>query len=118
MHTSRISPRRRREPVRGGAQGRRLRTSTALAALLASLAAVTTVTVDFSDAGGAPGYGASGTIYGMTVDGSLPQDHFYKDIKWKLMRAGGAQLNNGGYGTSLAAYQTRWAPTLTQYRRT
>ncbi|NGO46735.1 RICIN domain-containing protein [Streptomyces ureilyticus] len=129
MHSSRISPRRRREPVRGGAQGRRRRTSTALAALLASLATValpgttaqaadTTVTVDFSDAGGAPGYGASGTIYGMTVDGSLPQDHFYKDIKWKFMRAGGAQLNNGGYGTSLAAYQTRWAPTLAQYKRT
>ncbi|MGW1712868.1 beta-xylosidase [Streptomyces sp. NPDC002156] len=54
----------------------------------------------------------------MTSDGSLPQDHFFKDIKWKFMRAGGAQLNNGGYGTSLAAYQTRWNSTLAQYRRT
>ncbi|MGW0846745.1 beta-xylosidase [Streptomyces sp. NPDC002787] len=113
-------------PARTGAHPR---TVTALAALLASVAAVvlpgtpaqaadTTVAVDFATAGGAPAYGASGTIYGMTPDGSLPQDHFYKDIKWKFMRAGGAQLNSGGYGTSLAHYQTRWNSTLAQYNRT
>ncbi|NUQ99879.1 MAG: beta-xylosidase [Streptomyces sp.] len=83
-----------------------------------SQAADTGVTVDFATAGGAPTYRASGTLYGMTPDGSLPQDHFYKDIKWKFERAGGAQLNSGGYGTSLAAYQTRWNATLAQYKRT
>jgi hypothetical protein len=81
-------------------------------------AADTSVTVDFATAGGAPTYHASGTLYGMTPDGSLPQDHFYKDIKWHFERAGGAQLNSGGYGTSLADYQTRWNATLAQYKRT
>ncbi|MET9844789.1 hypothetical protein ACFZC6_41325 [Streptomyces ossamyceticus] len=41
-------------------------------------------------------------IYGLTPDGSLPQDHFFRDIKGHLMRDGGAQLNGGGYATSLA----------------
>ncbi|MFB8179087.1 RICIN domain-containing protein [Streptomyces sp. NPDC055966] len=95
---------------------------TALAATLVpaapSQAADTGVTVDFATAGGAPTYRASGMIYGMTPDGSLPQDHFFKDIKWHFMRAGGAQLNRGGYGTSLADYQTRWNATLAQYKRT
>ncbi len=83
-----------------------------------SQAADTSVTVDFATAGGAPTYRASGTLYGISPDGSLPQDHFYKDIKWHFERAGGAQLNNGGYATSLAAYQTRWNATLAQYKRT
>jgi len=83
-----------------------------------SHAADTSVTVDFATAGGAPTYHASGTIYGMAPDGSLPQDHFFKDIKWHFMRAGGAQLNSGGYATSLADYQTRWNSTLAQYKRT
>ncbi|MFE9428834.1 RICIN domain-containing protein [Kitasatospora sp. NPDC006697] len=81
-------------------------------------AADTSVTVDFATAGGAPTYHASGTLYGMSPDGSLPQDHFYTDIKWHLERAGGAQLNSGGYATSLADYQTRWNATLAQYKRT
>ncbi|OLE22037.1 MAG: beta-xylosidase [Catenulispora sp. 13_1_20CM_3_70_7] len=81
-------------------------------------AADTSVTVDFATAGGAPAYLASGTLYGMTPGGSLPQDHFYKDIKWHFERAGGAQLNSGGYATSLADYQTRWNATLAQYKRT
>ncbi|MFE2427861.1 RICIN domain-containing protein [Streptomyces sp. NPDC059373] len=120
-------PRHGSEPVPSGA--RRFRVSTTLAAVVTSLvtavlpaatahAADTSVTVDFSTAGGAPTYHASGTIYGMTQNGSLPQDHFYKDIKWNYMRAGGAQLNSGGYATSLTDYQTRWASTLAQYKRT
>ncbi|WP_405877082.1 hypothetical protein OG747_01710 [Streptomyces sp. NBC_01384] len=80
--------------------------------------AYTFVTVDFASAGGAPAYHASGMIYGMTPDGSLPQDHFFKDIKWHYMRAGGAQLNSGGYATSLADHRTRWNSTLAQYKRT
>ncbi|MFJ5999904.1 RICIN domain-containing protein [Streptomyces sp. NPDC092370] len=104
------------------------RTVTALAALLASVAAVTlpgtsaqaadtTVAVDFATAGGAPTYRASGTIYGMSENGSLPQEHFYKDIKWKFMRAGGAQLDNPG-GWVAGKYDRRWNSTLAQYKRT
>ncbi|AUG81787.1 beta-xylosidase [Kitasatospora sp. MMS16-BH015] len=92
--------------------------ATTLVPAAQSHAADTSVSVDFSTAGGAPTYRASGTIYGMTPDGSLPQDHFYRDIKWHAERAGGAQLNSGGYATSLADYQTRWNSTLAQYRRT
>ncbi|GHH71644.1 hypothetical protein GCM10018793_07260 [Streptomyces sulfonofaciens] len=78
----------------------------------------TGVTVDFATAGGAPAYRASGTLYGMSPDGSRPGDAFYTDIKWHLERAGGAQLNSGGYATSPADYRTRWAATLAQYKRT
>ncbi|RKT19954.1 broad specificity phosphatase PhoE [Streptomyces sp. 1114.5] len=107
--------------------GRRAASTVAvlLAALAANLvsaapspAADTAVAVDFSAAGGAPNYRASGMIYGLTPDGSQPPDHFFKDIKWHFERAGGAQLNGGGYATSLADYQTRWNATLAQYRRT
>ncbi|MFD6139059.1 hypothetical protein [Promicromonospora sp. NPDC060271] len=76
------------------------------------------VTVDFSDVRGAPTYRASGMIYGMTPDGSQPPDHFFTDIKWHLMRAGGAQVNGGGYATSVADYRTRWDATLALYERT
>ncbi|MFD5462590.1 RICIN domain-containing protein [Kitasatospora sp. NPDC127059] len=110
-------------------QPHRRRLTVSLAALLTTLAAGvvpvtsahaadTGVSVDFSTAGSAPGYRASGTIYGLTPDGSLPPDHFYRDIKWHFERAGGAQLNGGGYATSLADYQTRWNATLAQYKRT
>ncbi|BFV55214.1 hypothetical protein KCMC57_up03180 [Kitasatospora sp. CMC57] len=104
--------------------------TTALAALLASLAAValpgtaaraadTTVAVDFSTVGGTPTYRASGTIYGMTENGSLPQEHFFQDIKWRFERAGGAQLDGQGTGGWLAGkYDRRWNSTLAQYRRT
>ncbi|MCL6731571.1 RICIN domain-containing protein [Streptomyces neyagawaensis] len=114
-------------PVRPGA--RRPRGAVALTALLVSFAtavvvpgaparaADTSITVDFSTAGGAPTYRASGTIYGMTENGSLPQDHFYKDIKWRFMRAGGAQLDKPG-GWVAGKYDRRWTSTLAQYKRT
>ncbi|RLV76090.1 beta-xylosidase [Streptomyces rapamycinicus NRRL 5491] len=127
MSRSLAPPGRNRRP--GRTAGRRPRRTTALAALLASVwaavvlpgtpaqAADTTVAVDFATAGGAPTYRASGTIYGMTENGSLPQDHFYKDIKWKFMRAGGAQLDSPG-GWVAGKYDRRWNSTLAQYRRT
>ncbi|MFF4799247.1 RICIN domain-containing protein [Streptomyces sp. NPDC001351] len=113
----------------GRAPRTRRRVISSAAVLLATLAATlmpaassqaadTGVAVDFSVAGGAPTYRASGMIYGLTPDGSLPPDHFFKDIKWHFERAGGAQLNGGGYATSLADYQTRWNATLAQYKRT
>ncbi|GAQ52472.1 RICIN domain-containing protein [Streptomyces acidiscabies] len=98
--------------------------ATALATLLALAlpavpvrAADTTVTVDFATAGGAPTYRASGTLYGLTENGTLPPDHFYQDIKWKFMRAGGAQLDRPG-GWAAGKYDRRWNSTLAQYRRT
>ncbi|MFE9644669.1 RICIN domain-containing protein [Streptomyces sp. NPDC006365] len=128
MHMSRFLPPPRRTTEPGSAGGRRLRRTTALAALFASVAAVvlpgtsaqaadTSVAVDFATAGGAPTYRASGTIYGMSENGSLPQDHFYKDIKWQFMRAGGAQLDNPG-GWVAGKYDRRWNSTLAQYKRT
>jgi hypothetical protein len=128
MTTSRVLPSPENSDRAVRARTRRLRAGTALTALLASLAALalptgtaqavdTTVTVDFATAGGAPTYRASGTIYGMTENGSLPQDHFYKDIKWKFMRAGGAQLDNPG-GWVAGKYDRRWNSTRAQYQRT
>ncbi|MEU4875689.1 beta-xylosidase [Streptomyces sp. NPDC021608] len=74
--------------------------------------------MDFATTRGAPTWRASGTIYGMTPDGSQPPDHFFTDVKWRFMRAGGAQLNDGGYGAGLDGYRTRWDATLAQYERT
>jgi hypothetical protein len=80
-------------------------------------AADESVTVNFSVAGGSPSYLASGWIYGMTEDGSGPADHFYTDVKFRYMRAGGAQLDQpGGWVSGL--YQRRWNATLAQARRT
>ncbi|SPF02740.1 RICIN domain-containing protein [Streptomyces sp. MA5143a] len=128
MRVPRVLPVPERTERAARARGQGLRTSTAVAALFASLAAVavpvgtaqavdTSVTVDFATAGGAPTYRASGTIYGMIEDGSLPQEHFYKDIKWKFMRAGGAQLDNPG-GWVAGKYDRRWNSTRAQYQRT
>lgn len=73
--------------------------------------------VNFAISGGAPQYLASGIIYGMTENGSLPQDHFFTDIKWNYMRAGGAQLDNPG-GWVGGTYPRRWNATKAQAIRT
>jgi hypothetical protein len=91
----------------------------------ASLIAVTTpahaadesITVNFSAASGAPTYRASGWIYGMTENASAPADHFYRDVKFRAMRAGGAQLDSPG-GWVSGRYDRRWNATLAQARRT
>jgi hypothetical protein len=75
------------------------------------------IAVNFSAAGGAPTYRASGWIYGMTEDASAPPDHFYRDVKFRAMRAGGAQLDSPG-GWVSGRYQRRWNATLAQARRT
>jgi hypothetical protein len=75
------------------------------------------VTVDYSILGAAPTYRASGTTYGISEDGSLPQDHFFRDIKWHFMRAGGAQLDMPG-GWVAGSYERRWNSVLAQYQRT
>jgi hypothetical protein len=80
-------------------------------------AADESITVNFSVAGGSPTYRASGWIYGMTEDATAPADHFYRDVKFRYMRAGGAQLDQPG-GWVSGRYQRRWNATVAQARRT
>ncbi|QFU89189.1 RICIN domain-containing protein [Amycolatopsis sp. YIM 10] len=99
-----------------------------IAALLTTAATVITlaapvraanesITVDFSVAGGSPTYRASGWIYGMTENASGPADHFYRDVKFRAMRAGGAQLDSPG-GWVSGRYDRRWNATRAQLLRT
>ncbi|MBV1854402.1 RICIN domain-containing protein [Catellatospora tritici] len=92
-------------------------TAAAVASPLPAAAADETITVNFSMAGGSPTYRASGWIYGMTENASGPADHFYTDVKFRYMRAGGAQLDSPG-GWVSGRYQRRWDATLAQARRT
>ncbi|HEX6681258.1 MAG TPA: RICIN domain-containing protein [Candidatus Limnocylindrales bacterium] len=89
----------------------------ALVSAVPASAADETISVNFSIAGGSPTYRASGWIYGMTENASGPADHFYTDVKFRYMRAGGAQLDSPG-GWVSGRYQRRWDSTLAQARRT
>ncbi len=95
-----------------------------LAALLSVLAlavparaADESIAVDFSTGAGAPAYRASGWIYGMTENASGPADSFYRDVKFRYMRAGGAQLDSPG-GWVSGKYDRRWNSTRAQLLRT
>src|SRR3954466_12142666 len=108
------------------------RTSTAVLAIATSLLAVVasafalappaqaaneSLSVDFAAAGGAPTYRASGWIYGLTENATAPADHFYRDVKFRYMRAGGAQLDSPG-GWVSGRYDRRWNATRAQLLRT
>ncbi|MEU7788829.1 RICIN domain-containing protein [Amycolatopsis sp. NPDC049159] len=80
-------------------------------------AADESIAVDFSAGGGTPAYRASGWIYGMTENASAPADHFYRDVKFQAMRAGGAQLDSPG-GWVSGRYDRRWNATRAQLLRT
>ncbi|MEV4459743.1 ricin-type beta-trefoil lectin domain protein [Microbispora sp. NPDC049633] len=80
-------------------------------------AADESISVDFSVAGGSPTYRASGWIYGMTEDGANPPDHFFTDVRFRYMRAGGAQLDAPG-GWVSGKYDRRWNATRAQLLRT
>jgi hypothetical protein len=80
-------------------------------------AADESIAVNFSVAGGSPTYRASGWIYGMTENASGPADHFYRDVKFRSMRAGGAQLDSPG-GWVSGRYDRRWNATRAQLLRT
>ncbi|MEU4448849.1 RICIN domain-containing protein [Actinosynnema sp. NPDC050801] len=75
------------------------------------------IAVDFSVAGGSPTYRASGWIYGMSEDASAPADNFFRDVKFRYMRAGGAQLDSPG-GWVSGKYDRRWNATRAQLLRT
>ncbi|MET0237268.1 MAG: RICIN domain-containing protein [Kibdelosporangium sp.] len=80
-------------------------------------AADQSISVDFAPAGGAPTFRASGWIYGMTENASAPADHFYRDVRFRYMRAGGAQLDGPG-GWVSGRYDRRWNSTRAQLLRT
>jgi hypothetical protein len=80
-------------------------------------AADESLSVNFSASAGPPTYRASGWIYGMTEDGSGPPDHFLTDVKFRYMRAGGAQLDSPG-GWVSGRYDRRWNSTRAQLLRT
>ncbi len=80
-------------------------------------AADESISVNFAVSGGTPTHRASGWIYGMTEDGSGPPDHFYTDVKFRAMRAGGAQLDQPG-GWVSGRYARRWNATRAQLLRT
>jgi hypothetical protein len=80
-------------------------------------AADESIAVNFSVAGGAPTYRASGWIYGMNEAASAPADHFFRDVKYRFMRAGGAQLDSPG-GWVSGRYDRRWNATRAQLLRT
>ncbi|WDZ85862.1 RICIN domain-containing protein [Micromonospora cathayae] len=114
-------------PSRGRPGGSRAFVARLVVALLAATAAVTvagspaqaadeSITVNFATTTGTPTYRASGWIYGMTENASGPADHFYRDVRFQYMRAGGAQLPGSGWVGG--SYDRRWNSTLAQARRT
>jgi ricin-type beta-trefoil lectin protein len=72
--------------------------------------------VNFAVTTAAPAHRASGWIYGMTENGAAPPDHFFTDVKYQAMRAGGAQLPGGGWVGG--GYDRRWNATRAQMLRT
>ncbi|MFC0527354.1 RICIN domain-containing protein [Phytohabitans kaempferiae] len=91
--------------------------SAVLVATPAAQAADESISVNFAAGGGTPTYRASGWIYGMTENASGPADHFYRDVRFRYMRAGGAQLGSPG-GWVSGTYERRWSSTVAQARRT
>jgi hypothetical protein len=91
--------------------------ASALAFTTPAQAANESIGVDFSVTGGAPTYRASGWIYGMTENGTGPADHFFRDVKFRYMRAGGAQLDSPG-GWVSGKYDRRWNSAKAQLQRT
>lgn len=116
MNRSPDNPPRRRGRIAVVAAGI-LVLATALVPAVPAAAADESISVNFSVAGSSPAYRASGWIYGMTENASGPADHFYTDVKFRYMRAGGAQLNQPG-GWVAGLYERRWNATLAQARRT
>jgi hypothetical protein len=113
--------------ARRGRPGRRSLVAILAAAVVAGGAMVATVqpayaadesiSVNFSTASGTPTYRASGWIYGMTENGANPPDRFFNDVKFRYMRAGGAQLDSPG-GWVSGRYDRRWNSTRAQLLRT
>ncbi|GAA1034094.1 RICIN domain-containing protein [Virgisporangium ochraceum] len=87
-----------------------------LTATSPAAAADESISVNFATTSGAPTYRASGWIYGMTENAANPPDHFFRDVRFRFMRAGGAQLPGSGWVGG--GYERRWNSTVAQARRT
>ncbi|MEV4215949.1 RICIN domain-containing protein [Micromonospora sp. NPDC049662] len=113
---SRSRPGRARALVARLAVGLLAATTAVTVAASPAQAADESISVNFSTTTGTPTYRASGWIYGMTENASGPPDHFYRDVNFRYMRAGGAQLPGSGWVGG--NYDRRWNATLAQARRT
>lgn len=87
----------------------------------ASAAGNQTVTVDLRSTHGTVSGVGSGFLYGLSEDGSAPQDSLLAPLKPRSARGGGARLSGGGWvGDGYragAGYQRRIASALAQARR-
>jgi hypothetical protein len=79
--------------------------------------AVEELSIDFKKSLGAPTYRASGFIYGLSEDGTLPKQNLQSEIKVQFLRVGGAQLGcpNGGFVNG--HYAERWMVVKGYYAR-
>jgi hypothetical protein len=91
-------------------------TAGVLAVPLAAHADNQSISVNFAAGAAAPTYRASGWIYGMTENGANPPSTYFTDVKFRAMRAGGAQLPGGGWQGG--GYDRRWNATRAQMVRT
>ncbi|KAF2718834.1 glycoside hydrolase family 39 protein [Polychaeton citri CBS 116435] len=77
-----------------------------------------TAVVNLSVQRGSPQHLASGFIYGIPDTPNQIPDHFYTDIGFRYTRAGGAQLDAGGWIYGPSGYQGRFASTKSNYDTT
>ena len=88
---------------------------------MAAFAQTTTVSANFSVQYSAPSHVGAGYLYGLSSDGTSPNDSLLLPLQCQLMRGGGAGLPGHGWigdGYSAGAgFQTRMSSALSQARR-
>ncbi|GII81709.1 beta-xylosidase [Sphaerisporangium rufum] len=117
MDTTPAERRRRRRGLAALLSACALAAASLLASATPAQAADESISVDFSAGGGSPTYRASGWIYGMTENAAGPPSNYFTDVKFRYMRAGGAQLDSPG-GWVSGKYDRRWNATRAQLLRT
>jgi hypothetical protein len=73
-----------------------------------SSSAAHAVAIDMGVTGGAPTYGASGFIYGISQDVTTPVASYQRDINTRLMRADGSQIGCPNGGWINGGFTPRW----------
>ncbi len=80
--------------------------------------ATQTITVDFGVTDEPVSHRASGTLYGITADGSTPADAWIEPMNPVLFGGGGARLSGGGWANGgQSGYDTRWNMVENHYNR-